>query len=135
MTEVVLVDTNVLLDLFTDDPQWRSWSERALADALMTDGVGINQIVYAEVSLAFDDAASLDQELSGLLVARLQLPYGAAFGAARAFLRYRRAGGVREAPLPDFFIGAHAESEGLKLLTRDAGRYRTYFPAVDLIAP
>lgn len=135
MTEVVLVDTNVLLDLFTDDPQWRSWSERALADALTTDGAGINQIVYAEVSLAFDDAASLDQELSALLVTRLQLPYGAAIGAAHAFLRYRRAGGVREAPLPDFFIGAHAESEGLKLLTRDASRYRTYFPAVLLIAP
>lgn len=122
MTDVVLVDTNVLLDLFTDDPQWRSWPERALADALMTDGVGINQIVYAEVSLAFDDAESLDRELSALLVTRLQLPHGAAFGAARAFLRYRRA-------------GAHAESEGLKLLTRDASRYRTYFPAVHLIAP
>ena len=88
----------------------------------MTDGVGINQIVYAEVSLAFDDAESLDRELSALLVTRLQLPYGAAFGAARAFLRYRRA-------------GSHAESEGLKLLTRDASRYRTYFPAVHLIAP
>ena len=112
MTEVVLVDTNVLLDLFTDDPQWRSWSERALADALMTDGVGINQIVYAEVSLAFDDAASLDQELSALLVTRLQLPYGAAFGAARAFLRYRRAGGVREAPLPDFFMGLMRRARG-----------------------
>lgn len=135
MIEVVLVDSNVLLDLFTDDPQWRSWSERALADALMTDGVGINQIVYAELSLAFDDAGSLDRELSELLLTRLQLPYGAAFAAARAFLRYRRAGGAREAPLPDFYIGAHAESEGLKLLTRDASRYRTYFPAVHLIAP
>ena len=124
MTEVVLVDTNVLLDLFTDDPQWRSWPERALADALMTDGVGINQIVYAEVSLAFDDAESLDRELSALLVTRLQLRYGRGIrrrpGSAPPGLLYRR---------------AHAESEGLKLLTRDASRYRTYFPAVHLIAP
>ena len=132
---MVLVDSNVLLDLFTDDPRWRSWSERAIGDALAAGGIGINQIVYAETSLAFENGEALDRELNALPVARLQLSYEAAFSAARAFLRYRRAGGSRRSPLPDFYIGAHAAFEGLALLTRDAGRYRTYFPTVELITP
>ena len=130
-----LVDTNLLLDLFTDDTTWRPWSERAIGDALVDGRVAINQLIYAETSLAFDDAAALDRELSSLMIERLQIPYRAAFRAGRAFLRYRRAGGTRSSPLPDFYIGAHAEAEGLTLLTRDVDRYRTYFPRVALIAP
>lgn len=132
---MVLVDSNVLLDLFTDDPRWRPWSERVIGDALATGGIGINQIVYAETSLAFENGKALDRELNALPVTRLQLSYEAAFSAARAFLRYRRAGGSRTSPLPDFYIGAHAEFERMTLLTRDARRYRTYFPTVTLITP
>ena len=130
-----LVDTNVLLDIFTDDASWRPWSERAVGDALVTGDVGVNPIIFAETSLAFADADTLDRHLDDLMVVRLPLPYGAAFGAGRAFLRYRRAGGMRSSPLPDFYIGAHAEADDLTLLTRDAGRYRSYFPSVRLVTP
>ncbi len=130
-----LVDTNVLLDVFTDDPQWRSWSEGAIRDALLSGAVGINPIVYAETSLAFTDVRPLDRRLDELLLERLPLPYKAAFRAATAYRRYRRAGGARSAPLPDFYIGAHAEADGLVLLTRDARRFQTYFPAVKLVSP
>lgn len=125
---MVLVDTNVLLDLFTDDPRWRSWSERAIGDALADGGIGVNQIVYAETSLAFENEKALDRELNALAVTRLQLPYEAAFSAPRAFVRYRRAGGSRRSLLPDFYVGAHAEYDRMTLLTRDAHRYRTYSP-------
>ena len=97
--------------------------------------VGINPLIYAETSLAFADTDTLDRHLDTLMLARLSLPYGAAFRAGRAFLRYRRAGGKRLAPLPDFYIGAHAETEGLTLLTRDVRRYRTYFPTLNLVTP
>ena len=130
-----LVDTNVLLDVFTDDPQWRPWSESALREALVAGPLGINPIIYAEASLAFDVAETLDHQLEALMLDRLQLPYSAAFGAARAYRRYRSAGGVRSAPLPDFYIGAHAETDGLTLITRDARRFQTYFPAVTLLSP
>ena len=130
-----LVDTNVLVDIFNDDPTWRSWSESAVRDALVAGTVGINPIVYAEISLGFSDTRVLDDHLEDLMLARLPLPFGAAFRAGRAFLRYRRAGGARTSPLPDFYIGAHAETEGLTLLTRDVGRYRSYFPSLELIAP
>lgn len=130
-----LVDTNVLLDIFTDDATWRSWSERAIRDALESGSVAINPIVYAETSLVFADTGTLDRHLGALMLARLPLPYGAAFMAGRAFLRYRRAGGVRVSPLPDFYIGAHAATDGLTLVTRDIARYRTYFPSVNLISP
>ena len=130
-----LADTNVLLDVFTDDPQWRSWSESALREALVAGPIGINPIIYAEASLAFDVAETLDHQLAALMLDRLPLPYGAAFGAARAYRKYQRAGGVRSAPLPDFYIGAHAETSGLTLITRDDKRFRTYFPAVTLVSP
>ena len=130
-----LVDTNVLLDIFTDDPAWRPWSENAIRDALLAGTVGFNPIVYAEASLGFTDAGVLDNHLDNLMLSRLPLPYGAAFRAGRAFLRYRRAGGLRTSALPDFYIGAHAETEGLTLLTRDSGRYRSYFPTLELITP
>ena len=119
-----LVDTNVLLDVFTDDPQWRPWSEIALGEAIGAGPIGINPIIYAEASLAFEAVEALDRQLETLA---LPLPYGAAFEAARAYRRYRNAGGVRSAPLPDFYIGAHAENDGLTLITRDARRFQTYF--------
>lgn len=130
-----LVDTNVLLDIFTDDARWRSWSEQAVRDALLAGVVGINPIVYAETSLAFANTDTLDRHLGTLMLVRLPLPYDAAFRAGRAFLRYRRAGGVRSSPLPDFYIGAHAETQRLTLLTRDLGRYRSYFPSLKLVTP
>lgn len=132
---MVLVDSNVLLDIFTDDETWRPWSENALGEARTAGLAGINPLIYAETSVAFNDAAALDQALDSLLVTRLQLPYGAAFAVGRAFLKYRRSGGLRSSPMPDFYIGAHAELEGLSILTRDVERYRTYFPAVRLIEP
>jgi len=96
---------------------------------------GINPLIYAETSLAFDSVSELDRELDALLLERLQLPFEAGFGAGRAFLEYRRAGGARSSPMPDFYIGAHAALEGLTLLTRDTRRFRTYFPSVALISP
>ena len=132
---MVLVDSSVLLDIFTGDPMWKQWSVSALRDARVAGLAGINPLIYAEVSLAFDSVSELERELDALLLERLQLPFDAGFGAGRAFLKYRRAGGTRSSPMPDFYIGAHAEFEGLTLLTRDARRYRTYFPSVTLISP
>ena len=130
-----LVDTNVLLDILSDDPVWRPWSERSIRDSLVSGVVGINPIIYAETSVSFTDPRELDHYLNSLMLVRFQLPYEAGFLAARAFIQYRRAGGVRSSPLPDFYIGAHAETQGLTLLTRDIRRYQTYFPAVKLVTP
>ena len=130
-----LVDANVLLDLSTDDATWRGWSERTLEDAIADGSVAINPIIYAEVALDFDDERALDRWLRNLDLQKLPLPYEAAFGASRAYQHYRRAGGQRWSPLPDFYIGAHASVDGLTLITRDARRYRTYFPSLRLIAP
>ena len=132
---MVLVDANVLLDILTDDPKWRPWSEESFLVAVETDRAAVNPIIYAELSAAYRSAAELDRALSGWPVQRLSLPYEAAFPAAQAFLRYRREGGLRRSPLPDFYIGAHAQTAGLALLTRDATRYRSYFPKLRLIAP
>jgi predicted nucleic acid-binding protein len=132
---MVLVDANVLLDILTDDPRWRSWSEEKLLVVIETDQAAVNPIIYAELGAAYRTAAELERALSGWPVQRLPLPYEAAFPAAKAFLRYRRRGGQRHSPLPDFYIGAHAAAAGLTLLTRDAPRYRTYFPKVRLISP
>lgn len=132
---MVLVDANVLLDILTDDPKWRSWSEGEFLSAVETDQAAVNPIIYAELGAAFKSAAELDRALSGWPVQRLALPYEAAFPAAQAFLRYRREGGQRRSPLPDFYIGAHAQVMGLTLLTRDVARYRSYFPKVRLITP
>lgn len=132
---MVLLDSNVLLDIVTDDPEWRAWSESALADALLSGPVAINQLVYAEVSVAYKHVSELDNVISRLKIQRLDLPWDAAHLAGQAFLKYRRQGGAKTSPLPDFYIGAHAQSAGLCLLTRDASRYRTYFPKVKLIAP
>lgn len=130
-----IVDSNVLLDLFTQDPTWAPWSARHLSDALDRGPVLINQIVYGEVSLRFTTIEELDAVLSADRFVRGNLPWTAAFLAARCFRDYKARGGARTSTLPDFFIGAHAAVLGLPLLSRDARRYRTYFPSVELIAP
>jgi predicted nucleic acid-binding protein len=132
---MVLVDANVLLDILTDDPKWRPWSEGEFLSAIETDQAAVNPIIYAELGAAYRSVAELDRALSGWPVQRLALPYQAAFPASQAFLRYRREGGQRRSPLPDFYIGAHAQAMDLALLTRDVTRYRNYFPKVRLIAP
>jgi hypothetical protein len=129
-----LVDTSVLLDVLTDDERWRPWSRAALADAARNGTVGINQIVFAELAPRMRSREEHDASVPARF-ARFDLPWDAAFRAGQAFAEYRRRGGVRTSPLPDFYIGAHAEVDGLALLTRDASRYRTYFPDVELIAP
>lgn len=134
MTEV-LVDSNVLLDVATRDAEWSDWSTEALERAADTAVLVINPLVYAEVSIGFERIEELEQALPAALFRRDALPYEAAFLAGKAFLDYRRRGGKRSSPLPDFYIGAHAAIAGFRLLTRDATRYRTYFPTVRLIAP
>lgn len=130
-----LVDSNVLLDLLTEDAQWEDWSADALADAAEAGPLYINPIVYAEVSLRFSRIEDLDDALPLQDYRREPIPWSAAFLAGKVFLDYRRNTGTKSATLPDFFIGAHAAVAGLDLLTRDVGRYRTYFPTVALIAP
>lgn len=131
----ILVDSNVLLDVITEDKRWLSWSSAALAQAVESSGLFINAIIYAEVSVRFSRIEELEEALPQSMIAREPIPYEAAFLAGKAFLAYRRAGGTRTAALPDFFIGAHAAVSGSRLLTRDATRYRNYFPTVQLIAP
>lgn len=132
---MILVDSNVIIDVLTKDPVWQNWSESALRQAVDQDSVAINPIVYAEVAFGFVTMQDLDHELSANVFRRLPLPYEAGFVAGRAFVEYRRRGGVRTSPLPDFYIGAHAAVSGLRLLTRDARRYTGYFPSVRLISP
>jgi predicted nucleic acid-binding protein len=130
-----LVDSNVLLDVLTEDDDWLDWSASMLEKAAEGGRVVINPLVYAEVSLGFDRIEELDAALPPEHFAREPLPWAAAFLAARAFLKYKRRGGARVHPLPDFYIGAHAAVAGYSLLTRDARRYRTYFPKLRMIAP
>lgn len=133
---MVLVDTNVLLDIATRDPQWFSWSSAQLAPLINQRQAAINPVIYAELAPCYRDERDLDLNLvPATRFKRLPLPYASAFPAARAFSEYRQSGGTRTAPLPDFFIGAHAEAEGHTLLTRDPLRYRTYFPRIRLITP
>jgi len=134
-SRTVLVDSNVLLDVLTEDPQWCAWSSAELATAADTNRLAINPIVYAEVSIGFERIEELEEALPPDTFARLPLPWPAAFLAGKCFLTYRRAGGTRRSPLPDFYIGAHAAVERMPLLTRDAARYRTYLPQLALIAP
>jgi predicted nucleic acid-binding protein len=131
----VLVDSNVLIDVAVADPEWGDWSRRALDRVAAAEILVVNPIVYAELSVAYQRIEELEAALPAVAFRREHLPYEAAFLAGKAFLRYRRNGGLRSSPLPDFFIGAHALVAGHRLLTRDATRYRTYFPRLDLIAP
>ncbi len=130
-----LVDSNVLLDIATQDPAWCQWSAEALAEAANQGQLVINAIIYAEVSIGFATIEELDDALPPDVFARERLPYEAAFLGGKALLAYRRSGGARSVPLPDFYIGAHAAVSGHRLLTRDAQRYRTYFPTVRLLTP
>ncbi len=131
----VLVDSNVLLDVFTEDPRWYDRSAALLADVASCHELIVNPIVYAEISVGFERIEELDAVLPGDAFRREALPFEAAFLAGKCFLRYRRAGGARRAPLADFYIGAHAAVRGIPLLTRDTARYRTYFPRLELVAP
>src|SRR3954452_16244192 len=130
-----LVDSNVLLDIITEDETWLEWSSRALAGAADDGPLFINPIIYAEVSVRFSRIEDVEEALPLSDYGRLAMPWESAFLAGKAFLHYRRNRGSRSSTLPDFFIGAHAAVAELRLLTRDATRYRTYFPAVQLTSP
>lgn len=131
----VLVDSNVLLDLVTEDTHWFSWSAEAIERTANRFRLVINPVVYAEVSVHFSRIEELDDALPTATFSREAIPFDAAFLAGKAFLVYRGRGGTRRSPVPDFFIGAHAAVAGYQLLTRDVARYRTYFPQLTLIAP
>lgn len=131
----ILVDSNVILDVATNDPRWSEWSSNILSELAETSVLVINPVIYAEVSIGFESIEDLDLALPPDLFRREPLPYEAAFLAGKAFLAYRRRAGTRTTPLPDFYIGAHAALAGHRLLTRDKRRYRTYFPTLDVIAP
>ena len=134
-TEVTLVDTNILLDLVTNDTVWVDWSQRQLEAAAVRGAVLINDVVYAELAVGFLRVEEVDAVLSAAQVEMTAMPREALFLAGKVFQRYRAGGGTRSGVLPDFFIGAHAAVAQLPLLTRDVRRYRTYFPTVQLIAP
>jgi predicted nucleic acid-binding protein len=125
----------VILDVVTEDPQWGEWSSSMLARCAESGMLVINPIIYAEVSVGFNRIEELDEALPADSFRRDPLPWEAAFLAGKCFLAYRRKGGSRRSPLPDFYIGAHAAVKELVLLTRDPRRYRTYFPRLSLIAP
>lgn len=131
----ILVDSNVLLDLMTEDKRWFSWSAAAVESAADRFRLVINSMIYAEVSVRYSRIEDLEAALPKAIVDREAIPYEAAFLAGKSFLAYRRRGGTKRSPLPDFFIGAHAAVAGYRLLTRDAARYRTYFPRLPLICP
>jgi len=131
----VLVDSSVLLDILTEDPNWEAWSAKALAQCADQAILVINPIIYAEVSVGFARIEELNEALPSPDFQRVPLPWEAAFLAGKCFLTYRKRGGVKRSPLPDFYIGAHAAVASMALLTRDPARYRTYFPKVQLIAP
>lgn len=130
-----LVDTNVLLDVLLEDDEWVDWSSAMIATASQQGRIVINPIIYAEVSSAYDDVESLNRALPPEYYVREALPWDSAFLAGRAYVSYRRRGGVRRSPLPDFYIGAHAAVAGHTLLTRDPQRYRAYFPKLRILAP
>jgi predicted nucleic acid-binding protein len=132
---LTLVDSNVLLDLVEGDATWGAWSREALAACADDGDLALNPITYAEVSVGYRTIEEMDLAFPETDFLRLPLPLEAAFLAGKVFVDYRRRGGARTSCLPDFFIGAHAAVIGARLLTRDAGRYRTYFPTLELIAP
>jgi hypothetical protein len=130
-----LVDSNVILDILTEDAHWYAWSADALERCADSGLLAINPLIYAELSVGFQRIEELDAALPPADYQRLPLPWEAAFLAGRCFQTYRSRGGIRTSPLPDFYIGAHAAIAGLSLLTRDAKRYQNYFPRLKLIAP
>ncbi|MCY7308466.1 MAG: PIN domain-containing protein [Rhodoferax sp.] len=132
---MILVDSNVLIDVMTNDARWCNWSLAQLRAGKAQGRLAINHLIYAELAVAYETVAELDSFLkpTGIIVKPLSTQ--TAFLASRAFMRYRRTKGIKTGVLPDFFIGAQAEAEGWTLLTRDATRYRRYFPGVELICP
>jgi predicted nucleic acid-binding protein len=130
-----LVDSNVILDILTEDDGWLDWSSTQLAESANSGMLVINPLIYAEVSARFERIEELDDALPVNYYRRVPLPFEAAFLAGQCFMKYKRRGGNRRSPMPDFYIGAHAALSGLTLLTRDARRYRDYFPTVRIIAP
>ena len=132
---MTFVDTNILIDVATGNPAWADWSRRALVSAHARGPLLINAIVYSEFAIGFEAQSDCDAEIEELDLTLAEIPSSAAFRAAQAFRAYRRGGGVRTRALPDFFIGAHASVAAAPLLTRDARRYRTYFPELTLLAP
>ncbi|MBA4741138.1 MAG: type II toxin-antitoxin system VapC family toxin [Azoarcus sp.] len=131
----ILVDANVLLDVLTDDPHWYAWSATQLDACVAEAELCINPIIYAEVSIGFERIEELEAAIPPDTFTRIGLPWEAGFLAGKAFLQYRRGSGSRTSPLPDFYIGAHAAIDGMTLLTRDAKRYRSYYPKLELICP
>jgi predicted nucleic acid-binding protein len=132
---VTLVDSNVLLDVFARTSLWWEWALRQLEDAALYGPLLINNVIYAETSIRFQNVQDFDKALAEAGVTMTPIPRPALFLAGKAFTKYRNAGGTRSGVLPDLFIGAHAQVEQLPLLTRDTRRYRSYFPTVSLIAP
>ncbi len=132
---MTLVDTNVILDLVTNDPDWSGWSIAQLEEAALKGPLCINDVVYAELSVRYARIEDLEAMLDDAAIEVARTPRDALFLAGKVFVEYRKSGGARTGVLPDFFIGAHAAVSGLPLLTRDGGRYRTYFPSMALIAP
>jgi predicted nucleic acid-binding protein len=132
---VTLVDSNILLDIFTRTPNWWEWSLMQLEEAALHGPLLINDVIYAETSVRFPNIDEFDATLARAGITVVPMPRMALFLAGKAFTQYRSAGGIRTGVLPDFFIGGHAMAEGLLLLTRDARRYRNYFPTVEIIAP
>lgn len=135
MGDAVLVDSNVVLDVFTQDAEWFDWSATALAKVADDSVAVINPIIYAEISVHFTTIEELDFRLPPDHFRRDQLPWAAAFLAGKAYRVYRRGSGVKRSPMPDFYIGAHAAVAGFRLLTRDPTLYRSYFPTVKLLSP
>jgi predicted nucleic acid-binding protein len=132
---LILVDTNVILDVIEDDPQWAQWSQEQLDRAALNDTLCINAVIYAELSIAYAAIEQLEAMLTQAGFGLVPIPREALFLAGKAFMRYRRTRGAKTGVLPDFFIGAHAAVAGVRLLTRDVGRYKTYFPKVKLLSP
>ncbi len=131
----ILVDSNVILDIFLDDPNWAEWSESKLEKFSSTSNLFINPVVYSEVSIGFERIEDLESALNRGGFQMLEIPKEALFLAGKAFLEYRKKKGVKRSPLPDFYIGAQAAILKMDLITRDESRYRTYFPTVNLICP
>lgn len=132
---MVLVDTNVLVDVLTDDPRWADWSARQLAAQAKVHDLTVNPVIYSELSLMFETFEALDEQLDAMQITYEELPRPALFLAGKAFVRYRKGGGSKHNVLSDFFIGAHAAVMSCPILTRDPKRYRTYFPSVQLLMP
>lgn len=131
----VFIDSCVLLDLFTNDPNWADWSEKVLTEYSQTNSLYINSIVYTELSMGFNKIEELETSINQIGIKVLEIPREALFLAGKIFLKYRKNKGTKTSTLPDFFIGAHATVSVFDLITRDKARFKTYFPNLKLITP